>query len=99
MKTVLPDDYLTKVDRMSMANSLEVRVPFLDHKLIEFAISINSSYKLRGLTTKYLLKKIMKCKLPHAIINGRKRDFLYHLQGGSGKIFLFCSMNFYQKAL
>lgn len=75
IKTVLPDDYLTKVDRMSMANSLEVRVPFLDHKLLEFAMSISSRYKLRGLTTKYLLKKIMKDKLPEKIIKGIKKGF------------------------
>jgi asparagine synthase (glutamine-hydrolysing) len=75
IKTVLPNDYLTKVDRMSMANSLEVRVPFLDHKLMEFTVSINSKYKLRGLTTKYLFKKIMKNKLPDAIIRGKKKGF------------------------
>ncbi len=75
IKTVLPDDYLTKVDRMSMANSLEVRVPLLDHKLVEFALCIPSKYKLRGLTTKYLLKKIMRDKLPKEIINGKKMGF------------------------
>lgn len=75
IKTVLPNDYLTKVDRMSMANSLEVRVPFLDHKLLEFAMSISSKYKLKGLTTKYLLKKMMKDKLPEEIIKGRKKGF------------------------
>ncbi len=75
LKTVLPNDYLTKVDMMSMANSLEVRVPFLDHKLVEFAVSLDSKYKLRGLTTKYLLKKIMQVKLPNSIIQGRKKGF------------------------
>jgi asparagine synthase (glutamine-hydrolysing) len=75
MKTVLPDDYLTKVDRMSMANSLEVRVPFLDHKMVEFVFSISSKYKIRGLTTKYLLRKIMKDKLPEKILKGKKRGF------------------------
>ena len=75
IQTVLPNDYLTKIDRMSMANSLEVRVPFLDHKLLEFAMSISSKYKLKGLTTKYLLKKIMKDKLPEEIIRGRKKGF------------------------
>lgn len=74
-QTVLPNDYLTKIDRMSMANSLEVRVPFLDQNLLEFALSIHSKYKIRGLTTKYLLKKIMKDKLPKEIIKGRKKGF------------------------
>lgn len=75
IKTVLLDDYLTKVDRMSMANSLEVRVPFLDHKLLEFAVSLSSKYKLRRLNTKYLLKKIMKEKLPGEVIGGKKKGF------------------------
>jgi asparagine synthase (glutamine-hydrolysing) len=75
IKTVLPDDYLTKVDRMSMANSLEVRVPFLDHKLLEFATAIPSRYKLKGLTSKHLLKRIMKRRLPEEIIGGKKKGF------------------------
>lgn len=75
IKTILPNDYLTKVDRMSMANSLEVRVPLLDHELVEFAVSISGKYKLRGLTTKYLIKKIMKEKLPDEIIGGIKKGF------------------------
>lgn len=75
IKTVLPDDYLTKVDRMSMANSLEVRVPFLDHKLLEFAAVIPSKFKLKGLNTKYLLKEVMKNRLPEEIINGKKKGF------------------------
>lgn len=75
IKGVLQNDYLTKIDRMSMANSLEVRVPFLDHKLLEFAVSISSKFKLNGFTTKYLLKKVMKDKLPGEIINGKKKGF------------------------
>ncbi len=75
MKRVLPDDYLTKVDRMSMLNSLEVRVPFIDHRLIEFAVTIPSRYKLKGLTSKYLLKRIMKGRLPDKILNGKKKGF------------------------
>ena len=75
IKTVLPDDYLTKVDRVSMANSLEVRVPLLDHKLVEFALGIPSKYKLNGFIAKYLLKKIMRDKLPDEILNGRKKGF------------------------
>lgn len=75
IKTILHNDYLTKVDRASMANSLEVRVPFLDHEFIQFVVSLPSRYKLKGLTTKYLLKKIMKNKLPKEILGGKKKGF------------------------
>ena len=75
IKTVLPDDYLTKVDRASMANSVEVRVPFLDHKLVEYCSKIPSKYKLQGFETKSLLKQIMKGKLPDQILTGKKKGF------------------------
>jgi asparagine synthase (glutamine-hydrolysing) len=75
IKTTLPNDYLAKVDRVSMANSLEVRVPFLDHEFLEFAVSLHSRFKLRGLTTKYLLKKVMEKRLPQEILKGRKKGF------------------------
>ena len=74
-KIYLPDDCLTKVDRMSMLHSLEVRVPFLDHKLIELVSSIPFSMKLKGRTTKYLLKKAMKDLLPAGILKQRKQGF------------------------
>lgn len=71
----LPDDILFKVDRMSMANSLEARVPLLDHKLVEFAASIPFDLKIRGLTTKFLLKKILKKRVPGQILKQRKQGF------------------------
>lgn len=74
-KVYLPDDCLTKVDRMSMLHSLEVRVPFLDHKLIELVSSIPFSMKLKGWTTKSLLKKAMKGILPPRILKQRKQGF------------------------
>ena len=83
----MPDDYLTKVDRVSMANSLEVGVPLLDHKLVEFSLCIPSRYKLNGLTAKYLLKKIMKDKLPKEIIQGKKKGFSVHLSKWFNKEF------------
>ncbi len=64
----LPDDILYKSDRMSMAHSLEVRPPFLDHRLVEFAASLPENYKLRGSKLKFLLKELMKDKLPTAIL-------------------------------
>jgi asparagine synthase (glutamine-hydrolysing) len=75
LKTWLPDDLLNKVDRMSMAASLEARVPYLDHRLIEFAFSLPSSMKLRGSTGKYILKKAAQGYVPRDIINRRKKGF------------------------
>jgi asparagine synthase (glutamine-hydrolysing) len=74
-KTYLPDDILTKVDRASMAVSLEVRVPLLDHKLIEFIFSVPEEIRNRNLEKKYLLKQIIKDTLPSAIINREKKGF------------------------
>jgi len=71
----LPLDILTKVDRMSMAHSIETRVPLLDHKLVEFASTIPPEMNLRGGTTKYVLKRAMKGVLPERIINRPKRGF------------------------
>ena len=75
LKTYLADDILVKVDRMSMANSLEVRVPFLDHRLVEFVTAIPSDFKLRGLTTKYILKHAMKTILPGPTLKKPKQGF------------------------
>jgi asparagine synthase (glutamine-hydrolysing) len=74
-KTYLPGDILVKVDRMSMANSLETRAPLLDHRLIEFAQTIPASFKLRGLETKYILKRAAQGLIPDEIINRPKRGF------------------------
>ena len=71
----LPDDMLYKVDRMSMAHSLEVRVPLLDHKIVEFMAALPHSVKLRGWQKKYLLKKTMAGKLPDPILHGKKKGF------------------------
>ena len=75
LKTYLPDDILVKVDRMSMANSLEVRAPLLDYRIIEFAASLPSSMKIHGSTKKYLLKQAFNKVLPPAIIHRRKHGF------------------------
>ena len=76
MKLYLQDDILVKVDRASMANSLEVRVPFLDHGLVEYASRLDSWYKLRGRTTKYILKHAVRDLLPRRIIHRRKAGFM-----------------------
>ncbi len=75
IKTYLTDDILVKVDRMSMAPSLETRVPFLDHKVMEFAAAIPTSLKLKGLTTKYILKKAVSDLLPEKILTRGKEGF------------------------
>jgi asparagine synthase (glutamine-hydrolysing) len=69
------EDILTKVDRASMAVSLEVRTPFLDRDLSEFVNNLPSHYKLRGLTRKYILKKALESKLPREILYRRKKGF------------------------
>jgi asparagine synthase (glutamine-hydrolysing) len=71
----LPDDILYKVDRMSMAHSLEVRPPFLDHRIVEFAASLPESLKIRGFKKKFLLKEVMRGKLPASILNRKKTGF------------------------
>lgn len=75
VKTYLPGDLLNKVDITSMANSLEVRVPFLDHRLIEFMARVPADLKVRGFNTKYILKQTMKGILPRRIIHRKKHGF------------------------
>jgi asparagine synthase (glutamine-hydrolysing) len=78
-KTRLVDEMLMKVDRMTMAHSLEARVPLLDHHVVEFAFKQPSEMKLRttdrGLVSKYILKKSMEKYLPPEIIYRRKQGF------------------------
>jgi len=75
IKTFLPDDYLVKTDRASMANSLEVRVPLLDHKFMEFAAKIPAELKLKNLVTKYIFKKSLENILPREILYRKKQGF------------------------
>lgn len=79
MKLYMQDGILVKVDRASMANGLEVRVPFLDHQVVEYAASMHPSYKLHGLTSKYVLRKAMSDYLPKSIIRRRKAGFMIPL--------------------
>lgn len=73
--TYLPNDLLVKVDIASMAVSLEARSPFLDHHVIEFAASLPENLKLRGMTTKYILKRVLKKLLPSENLERRKMGF------------------------
>jgi len=74
-KTYLPADILTKVDRMSMASSLEARAPLLDHKLIEFVTQIPTDLKLKGSETKYIFRKAVAPLVPNEILNRPKQGF------------------------
>ena len=74
-KAWLPDDLLVKADKMTMAASIELRVPFLDHRMIEFAAKLPMAFKIRNGETKYLLKKVMEPYLPKAVIYRQKKGF------------------------
>ncbi len=71
----LPDDILTKVDRISMAHSIEVRPPFLDHRIVEFAASLPAKLKINGSRQKVILKNLMRDKLPPSVLSRKKVGF------------------------
>ena len=75
IKTYLQDDLLVKADRAGMANSLEIRVPYLDHELVEFVFSLSPRLRLKNLNTKYILKEIARDFLPRDIIKRQKKGF------------------------
>jgi len=75
LKTYLPGDILVKVDRMSMANSLEVRAPLLDHKVIEFAARLSTNLKYHNGEKKYILKKAFEKILPPEVMYRKKMGF------------------------
>ncbi len=75
IKTWLQDDILLKADRMSMANSLEVRSPFLDHRLVEFTAMLPDKLKMKGFKQKVILKESMRKVLPKSILNKKKTGF------------------------
>jgi asparagine synthase (glutamine-hydrolysing) len=74
-KTWLPDDLLTKADRMTMANSLELRVPLLDHLLLEFAAALPTGYKVNGFSLKYILMRALGKRVPTPILRRKKAGF------------------------
>ncbi len=71
----LPDDILYKCDRMSMAHSLEVRPPFLDHRIVEFAARLPEELKLHGGTTKFVLRELLRDKIPASVLSRPKQGF------------------------
>ena len=74
-KSWLPDDLLIKADRMTMANSVELRVPLLDHKILEFAAGLPTDLKIRRFTTKYLAKRALESRVPKPILRRPKAGF------------------------
>ena len=81
MDTYLLNDHLRKVDRMSMAHSLEARVPFLDHRIVELAMSLPSKYKVNFFQTKRILKHIAKDLLPKSVVYGKKKGLTSPIAG------------------
>lgn len=74
-KTWLPDDLLIKADKMTMATSVELRVPLLDHQVLEFAASLPPHFKVQGWSTKRILKAALKDSVPPAILKRKKTGF------------------------
>lgn len=74
-KTWLPDDLLIKADKITMANSVELRVPLLDHKVLEFAAGLPARFKVHGFTTKYILKRAFEGRIPEPILKRPKTGF------------------------
>ncbi|MFQ5788421.1 MAG: asparagine synthase (glutamine-hydrolyzing), partial [Thermodesulfobacteriota bacterium] len=75
MNTWLPDDLLIKADKITMANSIELRVPLLDHRVLEFGARLPTNYKIRGTHSKYILKKAFHSKVPKEILRREKMGF------------------------
>ena len=95
-KYYLSDNILFKTDRASMYNSLETRAPFLDYRLVDFANSLPSSFKLKWFKSKYIFKKAMENKLPDRIIHRKKKGFGIPLAGwlrGELRDYMFKSLS------
>lgn len=91
MRFMMPESVLMKVDRMSMASSLEIRVPFLDHVVVEFLASLPGSWKLNKMTTKYIFRKALVGLLPDKIVNRGKQGYslpVKHLLRGELKQYM-----------
>jgi asparagine synthase (glutamine-hydrolysing) len=85
LRTNLPGDILTKVDRMSMAHSLEARVPLLDHPLVEFACRLPAGLRMRGRHTKYLLRRLLRGRVPEEVLARPKVGFGVPIRSWFGK--------------
>lgn len=96
MRYMMTDSVLMKVDKMSMASSLEVRVPLLDHVLVEFLAGLPGNWKLKGLTTKHIFRAALKELLPQKIVNRGKQGYslpVKHLLRGDLKEYMVNLLN------
>jgi asparagine synthase (glutamine-hydrolysing) len=96
MRYMMTDSVLMKVDKMSMASSLEVRVPLLDHVLVEFLASLPGNWKLKGLKTKYIFRSALNGLLPDNIVNRGKQGYslpVKHLLRGDMKEYMVTLLN------
>ena len=96
MRFMMTDSVLMKVDRMSMASSLEIRVPLLDHVLVEFMASLPGDWKLKGLTTKYVFRSALEGLLPNNIVHRGKQGYslpVKHLLRGELKDYMVDLLN------
>ncbi len=96
MRYMMTDSVLMKVDKMSMASSLEVRVPLLDHVLVEFLASLPGDWKLKGLTTKHIFRKALEELLPQKIVHRGKQGYslpVKHLLRGDLKEYMVSLLN------
>jgi asparagine synthase (glutamine-hydrolysing) len=80
LKLTLPDQMLAKVDRMTMHHSLEARVPFLDHRLVEYMVGVSKTVKMRGWERKSVLRSTIGRQLPPALLKARKKGFVVPLR-------------------
>ena len=96
MRYMMTDSVLMKVDKMSMASSLEVRVPLLDHVLVEFLASLPGDWKLKGMTTKYIFRSALEELLPKEIVHRGKQGYslpVKHLLRGEMKQYMVSLLN------
>jgi asparagine synthase (glutamine-hydrolysing) len=87
LTTWLPDCALMKVDKMSMAHGVEIRTPFLDHRLVEYCFSLATSRKMRGFTSKWILRQAMRKRLPARILDRGKQGFAFPMKNWLRKEF------------
>lgn len=88
LKAIIPNFYLHRADRIGMANSIELRVPFLDHNVVNAALSIRSDFKIKDNTPKYILKRALEGILDRDILYRRKMGFCVPLKDWAGEIML-----------